>query len=90
MHLLDAFGDLVESVATEVFREVLVAPHTYFSHAALIHQFKDDEHSGTPILLHIMVQVNAFDQLIAHEVCVKAGLIDDHFHIGLLHIFNLL
>ena len=35
-----------------------------------------------------MVQVNAFDQLIALEVCVQAGLIDDHFHIDLLHILN--
>ena len=45
MHLLDAFGDLVESVAAEVFREVLGALNAYFSHATLIHQLEDDEHS---------------------------------------------
>ena len=45
MHLLDAFGDLVESVAAEVFRVVLEVLHAYFSHATLIHQLEDDEHS---------------------------------------------
>ena len=44
MHLLDAFGNLVEGVPAEIFRVSLKAFHTYFSHATLIHELEDDVH----------------------------------------------
>ena len=81
VHLGKSERNLIQRVATKIFRIALATSHHNVLHRALVHILQYDEH-----FLVEIVQLMALDQLLTIEVGHKLRFLQDLLQVSLLQI----